>query len=89
VSTATDERVALEVDLDASVPCNYLEPPDPLCSHPAEWVYRCPGCRYAWLHCTGHRASSDRFEATIPDGLILECMTCETELPIPAPWRAL
>lgn len=49
MSTATDERVDLGVDLDAEVPCAL-----DVCDAVAEWRLILIPCRHTWVYCTEH-----------------------------------
>lgn len=49
MSTATDERVDLGVDLDAEVPCCLRD-----CEAAAEWRLTLIPCRHSWVYCEDH-----------------------------------
>ena len=57
MSTATDERVDLGVDLDAEVPCECFEE----CRQAATWRLIATPCRHSSLLCEGHLIETVRY----------------------------
>ena len=87
MSTATDEQVVLDVDLDLVLPCNVRREEE--CPFPAEWVYHCAGCGHASQPCTKHRIKLDRWLATYSRIATIRCLHCTTAIPVPCPWSAI
>lgn len=50
MSTATDERVELDIDLDKAIPCQH----DGGCTEPATWTLRLHACGHPVLLCQPH-----------------------------------
>jgi hypothetical protein len=81
-----DERVVVDVDLDATVPCTTATRP---CSAEAVWAFA-HTCGQELTACAAHRHSFDMLAQTfIASGATAACYFCRVDLPSPVPWRAL
>lgn len=82
MSTAIDEQVVLDVDLDAVVACDV-----PACQNPAEWALKCRACPHEIVMCSPHRALGDRVHNVHRPRLA--CDVCALPHLTPLPWRQL
>jgi hypothetical protein len=82
--TALAEDVALDVDLDAEVPCA-----EPACSFPAAWLFDNLACEHSRgvPMCNGHKRAVDLMARYVPTFGHIRCTTCKT--PSIIRWRPL
>lgn len=88
-SVLTDEQVVVDIDMDATVPCNLYA--DVQCPRAAEWIYLCPGCGEQSMPCTPCRQESDAEDARMEAVGVTDwfCTKCDTRVPTPTPWRPI
>lgn len=88
MSTATEERVEVivDVDLNATVRCTTSQKP---CGREAVWAFA-HGCGNELTACDRHREQMDRLVRVWSlTGSFAACYFCDAPLPTPIPWRAL
>lgn len=88
MSTDTEERVVVDVDLDAVLPCNVRR--DDTCDRPAEWVFHCPACGAPAQPCTPDRLGLDAWiERVVSRPLMGIMCPCGQVMPNPIPWSPI
>lgn len=76
MSTATDEKVEVDVDLDAPIPCYYKT-----CPTEAAWRIVNKPCSHSWTACEEHQQGNAKYILHVREGSVTAtCLGCQADV---------